>query len=107
MNEELEKKLEATGLSFGGVIGKAKRKFRDSKLVRTYSDEISKDEAKLFANDEYLAGLVLEQIRIDREITEHMDRVLEKYRSHPKSDLELTREKTMEEIEARTVKKDV
>jgi 3-methyladenine DNA glycosylase AlkD len=71
MNEKLEKKLENAGLSFGECIGKAKRKFRNDKRVTSYSDEISKDEQKLFAEDEYLAGLVLEQIRIDKEITEH------------------------------------
>lgn len=99
MNQELEKKLEKAGLTLGECIGKAKRKFRNDKLVRTYSDEIAKEEQKLFAEDEYLAGLILEQIRIDKEITEHMDRVLEKHRTNPVSKADQIKE----EIAARTV----
>lgn len=102
MNEELEKKLEKLGLTPGGALSKAKRKYRDVKTIKSYSNEIRRDEQKYFKDDEYLIGLVAEQERISEEIVEHIDRVLNLARENPQEP-ETIQEKVKADIAARTV----
>ena len=79
-NEEIKKELDGSGLSLVAVLGKAKRTWGDSKKVIEYTDKLSRDEQKIFADDTYLAGLVLEKIRIDTEIIEHIDKTVQNFR---------------------------
>ena len=77
---DLNKALYESGLSLGAILGKAKRTWGDSKKVVEYTDKLSRDEQKIFNEDTYLAGLVLEKIRIDKEIIEHVDKTVQAYR---------------------------
>ena len=92
-NEEIKKELDGSGLSLVAVLGKAKRTWGDSKKVIEYTDKLSRDEQKIFAEDTYLAGLVLEKIRIDSEIVEHIDKTVQNYRLQMiKNDIEEKKE---------------
>ena len=79
-NEEIKKALDGSGLTLGAILGKAKRTWGDSKKVIEYTDKLSRDEQKIFNDDTYLASLVLEKIRLDKEIVEHIDKNVQKYR---------------------------
>ncbi len=79
-NEEIKKALDESGLSLGSILGKAKRTWGDSKKVVEYTDKLSRNEQKLFNDDTYLASLVLEKIRLDKEIVEHIDKTVQAYR---------------------------
>lgn len=102
MNEELVKKLEKLGLTPGSALTRAKRKYRDAKVIKTYSNEIRKDEQKYFKNDEYLIGLIAEQERISAEIVEHIDTVLATARENPQP-TESLQEKVRRDVEERMV----
>ena len=92
-NEEIKKALDGSGLTLGAVLGKAKRTWGDSKKVVEYTDKLSRDEQKIFAEDTYLAGLVLEKIRIDSEIVEHIDKTVQNFRLQMiKNDIEEKKE---------------
>lgn len=102
MNEELEKKLEKLGMTPGEALNKAKKRYRDAKTVRTYTNEIRRDEQKYFKDDEYLIGLVVSREILDQEIEQHIDRVLTTARANPQHE-ESIQEKVQKDIEARTV----
>lgn len=81
MIEGLPEKIEESGMSVTKLIGKAKSQWKRSKAQTVYTDEISKEEQKLFADDYELVRLVLEKIDIDRQINEHIDFILKNHRA--------------------------
>lgn len=82
MIEGLPEKIEESGMSVTKLIGKAKSQWKRSKAQTVYTDEISKEEQKLFADDYELVRLVLEKIDIDRQINEHIDTILGEHRKY-------------------------
>jgi len=80
MIEGLPEKIEKSGMSVTKLIGKAKSQWKRSKAQTVYTDEISKEEQKLFADDYELVRLVLAKIDIDRQINEHIDTILKEHR---------------------------
>jgi hypothetical protein len=103
MNQELEKKLEKLGLTPEGALSKAKRKYRDAKVIRTYSNKIEKDEQRYFKDDEYLLNLVADMEMRTKEIEEYIDLVLTMARTNPQTPIETLQEEIQREIAARTV----
>lgn len=79
--DEMLDKVEDSGMSVTKLIGKAKSQWKRSKAQTVYTDEISKEEQKLFADDYELVRLVLEKIDIDRQINEHIDTILKMHRA--------------------------
>ncbi len=99
----MEKKLEKLGLTPGGALTKAKRKYRDAKVVRSYTNEIRRDEQKYFKDDEYLIGLIADMELLNQEIEQHIDTVLATARTNPQPAPQITAEGIKAEIEKRTV----
>jgi hypothetical protein len=64
----------------GVLIGLAKRKWKDSKRVTEYTDEISKEENALFKDDAILLGMVLKLKEQEAKIIAHIDYKLKEAR---------------------------
>lgn len=94
--------IEESGMSTTKAIGKAKAIWKASKAVKTYSDEISKEEQKLFADDGRLVNLILLKQQVDKDITEHIDSTLKAHRARIQADAE--NELMAEQMEGKTVK---
>lgn len=95
--EDIKEAIKSSGLSLGKIIGTAKRIRSEDKKVVTYTDSLSTEEAALFKNDYYLAGLVLEKKALDKQIIEHIDRVVSLFRHQQQ--LEAEAGKTIEVAE--------
>ena len=78
---DMKNKVEQSGMSVTKLIGKAKSAWKRSKAQTVYTDEISKEEQKLFADDYELVRLVLAKMDIDRQINEHIDTILKMHRA--------------------------
>ena len=84
-DEIIKQEIENSGNTLGGLIGKAKRIRKEAKKIITYTDILNKEELALFNEDYYLAGLILEKNRLDKEITEHIDKTIALFRSAKQS----------------------
>lgn len=73
-------RIEETGLTVTKIIGKAKTAWKRSKAETIYTDEISKEEQKLFADDMELVNMVLDKMELDKKINEHIDLILSEHR---------------------------
>ena len=104
-DEKCKEMLDEAGLSLAAAIGKAKRIFKDSKKVTTYTDELSREEAALFANDTKLASMVATKAAIDMGIIEHIQARLEDYREE-KVMLEAEKAKRLAAKEAEKAQKE-
>lgn len=102
MNKELVEKLEKLGLTPGKALEKAKRRYRDAKLVRTYSNRIERAEQVYFKEDEYIIERVIEIERLNEEIIQHFDLVLDQARNNPIPEVS-AQEKVRQEVAERTV----
>lgn len=100
-SKELVEKLEKAGMTFGVALSKAKRKYNDSKLIRTYTNKIENYEQALFKDDEYIVERVLEIERLGNEIVEHIDQVLDLARK--REPVESLQEKVQKEVAAKTI----
>lgn len=94
--EQVKEEIERGDVTLGYLIGSAKRIRRDDKKIVTYRDDLSKKEADLFKEDYYLAGLILEKKKIDRQITEHIDKTVILFREKQHR-LEIEKTKKIEE----------
>ncbi|KYC53845.1 MAG: hypothetical protein AMQ22_00044 [Candidatus Methanofastidiosum methylothiophilum] len=91
---DIKEAIDVSGISLARLIGSAKKIRSENKKVVTYTDKLSTEEATLFKNDYYLAGLVLEKKALDKQITEHIDRVVSLFRHQQQ--LKAEAEKTIE-----------
>lgn len=104
-DEKCKEMLDEVDLSPAGAIGKAKRIFKDSKKVTTYTDELSREEAALFAGDTYLMSMVASKALIDKQIIEHIETRLEGHREE-KAMLEAEKAKKLAAKEAEKAQKE-
>ena len=67
-------------VSTGKLIGMAKRKWKESKRVTSYEDELSREENALFKDDSKLVGLCLDLKLKEQEIIDYIDDTITLYR---------------------------
>jgi hypothetical protein len=72
----------------GKLLGAAKRTWTATKKRVIKTDEISRAENAIFANDVELAQMVKAKQIIDAQITEHIDTALENNRGYNQAELE-------------------
>ena len=65
----------------GYIIGQCKRKWKDSKKITTYTDELSREEQAIFKEDTVLVGLFMDMKQAEEEIIKYIDKRLQEDRN--------------------------